>query len=48
MREAGHMCKADRKEWSLGSGSPMNNSGSCLSNLSPGPLAGFDGTVRAN
>lgn len=37
-----------RWEWSLGSESPMNNSGSCLSNLSPGPLAGLDGTVRAN
>lgn len=27
---------------------PMDNSGSCLSNLSPGPLASLDETVREN
>lgn len=26
----------------------MSNSGSCLSNLSPGPLASLNGTVGAN
>lgn len=42
------MCNGGRREWSLDSGFPMDNSGNCLSNLLRGPLAGLDGTVRAN
>lgn len=46
--KAEHMCNGGRREWSLDSGFPMDNSGNCLSNLPPGPLAGLDRTVRAN
>lgn len=46
--KAEHKCNGGRREWSLDSGFPMDNSGNCLSNLPPGPLASLDRTVRAN